>query len=95
MKKINRRNFLKVSGLVLLSGVTLSQPSKSDAEYKYKLGDDVPEFYDTYVATPDFNDKRIISSNKNPSITIKEAKKRGFNEPVVIYYSDPKTIAIY
>ena len=88
---MNRRDFMKVSGLSLLSAGIFSRTEK---ESPYLSEDDPSKFYDTHITHPTFNDQRIISSNKDPLIAIKEARAKGFQNPVSIYIPDPNTPCI-
>ncbi len=51
-------------------------------------------YYETYMATPSFNDRGIVASNKDPAIAIAEARAKGFEHPVIIYCPDPSIIQI-
>ena len=53
------------------------------------ISEDIPEYYDTYVTMPTFNDRRIVSSNQDPTLAITEAENKAFPNPVLVFYSDP------
>ena len=68
--------------------------AKGNIENNYRIGDDVPQFYGTHIATPSFNDTRIVASNEDPIVTIEEAQARGFQDPVIHFYPNPRVIKI-
>lgn len=48
-----------------------------------------------YVAFADFNNKKIIAYGKDPGKVIEEARKKGYQEPVLMYIRDPRKTYIY
>ena len=53
------------------------------------------KYINQYVAFPSFNSKKIIAYGKDPSRVIKKARKRGFQNPVIMYIPDPDVTYIY
>jgi hypothetical protein len=57
---------------------------------------DVPaEYAGGYVAFGDFGCKKIIAHGKNAAKVIKEARKQGVKEPVIMFVPDPNITYIY
>jgi hypothetical protein len=48
-----------------------------------------------YIATKSFEDTNIISSGIDPVKVVKEAKKKGANDPVLIYIPEKGMTHIY
>jgi len=48
-----------------------------------------------YVATKSFEDGNVISSGTDPVKVVKEAKKKGANDPVLIYIPEKGMTHIY
>ncbi len=57
--------------------------------------EDMSKYYDKYVAMVSFNDKTIIAYDEDPVKVMKQAKKKGFESPVLHYIHNPDSTQIY
>ena len=48
-----------------------------------------------YVVTRSFNDKNVLCAGSNPLKVVKEAKKMGVEDPVLIYIPKKGIVQIY
>lgn len=53
------------------------------------------EYNGLYVAMKSFDDNTIIGVGKNPQKALKDAEKKGFKDPVILYVPEEDVIHIY
>lgn len=53
------------------------------------------EFNGRYVAVKSFDDNTIVGVGDNPEIALKEAEKKGFKDPVLVYVPEENIVHIY
>jgi hypothetical protein len=52
------------------------------------------KYTNCYVATPTFNDNRVVAHGKNPNKVRQKAKDAGYKQPVVTFVPKENTINI-
>ena len=52
------------------------------------------KYKNCYVATPSFNDNRVVAHGKDPSAVRKDAQSAGHKEPVIMFIPKENTINI-
>ena len=105
---MDRRDFFKIAGLSLVGLIGVEKGLdcvgrffKKDVSRKsldnvcVEIEGDLSRYYNHYVATPSFSDKRLIAYNKDVSKLYEECRKRGYDNPVVTYLNAPKVSFCY
>ncbi len=104
---MDRRDFFRIGlstlGLIFVGkGLDLvgrfskkEVPKKSLDNVCVEIEGDASRYYNHYVATPPFRDKRLVAYNKNVSKLYEECRKKGYDDPVVTYLNDPKVSFCY
>ncbi len=53
------------------------------------------KFKGRYVALKSFKDNTVVGSGKGPKTALKEAERKGFKDPVLVYVPEKEFVHIY
>ena len=54
-----------------------------------------PEYYGKYIAMSNFFNGEAVAYNKKPLRAIKEAEKKGYHNPIIVYCPEPNVTQIF